>query len=183
MSIEPGTYLGGVRTIEDIRSRCFIDEDTGCWHWKLAINGGAPHIHFHLDGKSVVMRGRRAVKVLETGQRLSKSLNCLGLDSCDPDCVAPAHIKVANRKALGAQIRRTGKCKTLKKKASGRDAAKAKRKLTVDQVLEIRSSDFSQRALAQQFGVSQCTIWAARSGKSFREGLANNSVFNWRPSS
>lgn len=181
MSIDKGTYMGGVRSIADIRNRCNVDEDTGCWHWKLALNCGAPHIHFQIAGKTYTMRGRRAVKALEAGAPLSQKLNCIGRDSCNSDCVAPDHIKAVTRIAVGAQIRRTGKCKTIKKAASGRNAALKNRKLTLEQVAEIRHSDQTQMALARKFGVTQYTVWAVRSGKTFRDGVANNSVFNYRP--
>lgn len=181
MSIEAGAYMGGVRSIQDVRNRCNVDDDTGCWHWRLSLNCGVPHIHFNLAGTRHTMRGRRAVKAIEAGGQLASDLNCIGRDTCDSDCVAPDHIRVVSRKIVGAQVRRMGKCKTIRKRAGGLKTVDAKRKLTVCQVIEIRSSNTTQRALAIKFGVSQYTIWAARSGKTFRDGVANNSVFNWRP--
>ena len=181
MSIDKGTCMGGVRSIADIRNRCNVDEDTGCWHWKLAMNCGAPHIHFQLAGKTHTMRGRRAVKAIEAGAPLPTAMNAIGLDTCDADCVAPDHIKAVSRYVVGQQIRRLGKCKTIRKAASGRAAALKNRKLTLEQVAEIRHSDETQHALAAKFGVTQYAVWAVLSGKTFRDGVANNSVFNWRP--
>lgn len=181
MSIDPGAYMGGVRTIEDIRRRCTVDDDTGCWHWRLAMNCNAPHIHFNLAGSVHTMRGRRAVKAIEAGAPINPKLSCIGLDTCDANCVAPDHIKTVTRYAVGQQIRRLGKCKTIRKRAGGLKQVAGKRKLTVAQVVEIRSSDETQRSLALKFGVTQYTVWAARTGKTFRDGVANNSVFNWRP--
>ena len=41
-----GTYLGGIRSVADLRERCRIDDETGCWHWGLAIVRGVPHVAF-----------------------------------------------------------------------------------------------------------------------------------------
>ncbi len=48
-----GQYLGGIRTIDDVRLRCFVDAD-GCWHWRGATTDGTPIAR--IGGKCVTVR-------------------------------------------------------------------------------------------------------------------------------
>lgn len=33
-----GLRTDGIRTADDLRARCWIDDDTGCWHWRGAVD-------------------------------------------------------------------------------------------------------------------------------------------------
>ena len=38
MTDRKGIRQGGIRTEADLMGRCVVDEDTGCWHWRMAVD-------------------------------------------------------------------------------------------------------------------------------------------------
>lgn len=182
MSHQPGAYLGGIRTVDDLRWRCWEDHDTGCWHWRLSFAQGSPKVHFCFGDKRLGMRGRRAALTIARGRMLPRKLQVWATDDCESDdCVNPAHCRSGTRAQHGAYMRRTGRSKTAAKTASALKAAERLRKLTLEQVREIRDSSETVDALAHRMGVSRYAVWCARVGKTWRDTAANASVFTWRP--
>lgn len=102
------------------------------------------------------------------------------LDACHArDCVNPAHARAETRAQHGAYLRRTGRATTEAKAKSAIRAAQRRRKLTLDQVREIRDSAEPIEALARKLGVSRFAVWSVRAGKTWRTPAV--SVFTWRP--
>ena len=181
MSHPEGTYLGGIRTVEDLRQRCRIDPDTGCWHWGLAIVQGYPKVHFVTpEGKRVSMRGRRAALYLRRGRDLPKGKMAFPADQCRAvDCVNPAHARFGDRLVHGEYLKRTGKAKSPRKTAANKAIARAKRaKITSEQAAEIRHSEESTYALARKYGIAQSAIWSIKKGRSWLDTLPTASVFS-----
>lgn len=165
-----GAYLGGIRTVEDLRCRCRVDEVTGCWHWSLAIVGGAPSVHWvDADGVRRKARGRRA-SLLIAGRKIAKGHVAFARPVCTSyDCVNPDHSKSGDRDEEGKAIASSGIWKNSPVKiAAAKAVAKKKRKLTDAQAAEIRSSDLSGLALSKQYGLSPYAIWCLRSGRSYK---------------
>jgi hypothetical protein len=186
MSHEEGKYLGGVRTVECLRQRSRVDDDTGCWHWSLNINQSAARVHFVTPdtGKRVCMRGRRAALYLLRGHDIRPGYVAFAANKCKTiECVNPAHCVSGNRKAHGAWVKRSGIALNLPKKieAARRTWDTRGRKLTPEQVLEIRTSAENTYALAKRLGVAQFTVWSARVGNSHKHVFLPASVFNWMP--
>jgi len=166
-----GTVLGGIRTVEDLRDRCRIDEETGCWHWGLAIVRGAPHVSFvDADGKRRRGTGRNAAAALGLEGGVPDGHVAFARACCpSSDCVNPLHTRTGTRRQKGEAIVRTGEQRGLPSKAIPVSASNRRRqKLTPDQVEAIRSSTDTQTALAARYGVSQTTIWAIVSGRRYR---------------
>ena len=119
MSHEEGAYLGGVRDIESLRQRCVIDDITGCWHWSLSIDKGAPMMHVRLrDGTRKKMRGRRGAAYL-SGRDLKPGQVAYACNGCETlDCCNPNHAKVGNRSQHGKWLAGSGLARNLPSKAA-----------------------------------------------------------------
>ena len=95
MSHEHGAYLGGIRCIEDIRQRCVMDDETGCWHLRTARgrvfpkgDGRTQRIWVHGRG---AVSATRAVWELAHGHQMQAGRRAMR--TCDSyDCANPAHI-------------------------------------------------------------------------------------------
>lgn len=172
MAHPSGTYLGGIRTVEDLRQRCRVDDQTGCWHWGLAIVQGMPSVHFLTPdtAKRVKMRGRRAALYLQRGKDLPRGHVAFAQLCCHADdCVNPGHSRSGNRMAHGEWMRKTGAISGLASKAAASlKGWDGRRKLTPEQVMEIRSSPESNRAIGKRLGVSEFCIWSVRAWKTHK---------------
>lgn len=186
MPIKKGQYLGGVRSVEDLRKRCVVDTDTGCWHWKQCFHQGSPRVIMPhpTTGKIVHMRGRRAALVLQRGRDLPAGHKAWRRDCCESDdCVNPAHARSGTRLQWSAWARREGVYDTQAKRiAMRRLAEKRTRVLDEAKRREIVESSESTYALAKRYGCSQFAVWRVRAGQD-RTGqlLPGASVFSWRP--
>lgn len=186
MSHPKGTYLGGIRTVADLRSRCSVDEYTECWHWQLSMVQGAPKVHFVTPdtGKRIGMRGRRAAVYLDKGHNIEMGRSVFARAMCKSlDCVNPEHSRAGNRDTMGRALAESGRAKNLlsKRAASTATARRTRAKITMDDARQIRVSDETQAALAKQYGIAQSAIWAIKTGKAWCEHAPNASVFTWRP--
>lgn len=183
MSHQKGAHVGGIRTVEDLRVRCFIDSDTQCWHWRLSVSQGSPRVHLVLgDGAPIVMRGRRAALALSTGADLPEGTYCWGRAQChSADCVNPEHCRTGSRKQWGADMRRREVFVGLPAKVrAARDSAAKRRKLTPEQAAEVLASTDSIAVTAERFGVSRIVVQGIRNGTTYRrQEMAGASVFSW----
>ena len=182
MSHPVGKYVGGIKSVECLRQRSRIDPDTGCWHWGLSLNEGAPSLHaYHpVTGKTIKMRGRRAALLLSAGCDLPAGHRAFAVDSCkSPDCVNPAHSRSGTRRQFGLWLSRSGIHKNLDTKyAAARKAWDTRgRKISPEMVAEIRSSADSVMKVAKRLGLSQYAVWSVRAGKSHRHIATVSSVF------
>lgn len=179
MSHPHGTYLGGIRTVADLRERCYVDDDSGCWHWRLGGSCGWPRVHIPhpKTGVKTAMRGRRAALVLLRGKDLNAGQIAFAIDACESkDCVNPAHCRSGTKATWGKSIAGTAAARTPAKVESARKAGIGRRKLTREHVELIRSRpDLSTFKLAEMIGHSQFAVWCVRAGKTWREPV--NSIF------
>jgi hypothetical protein len=185
MSFRSGTYLGGIRDLEDLRLRCRIDADTGCWHWSLALDRGQAKVHFVTpdSGRYVCTRGPRAALYLALGRDLPAGHRAWHHVRCtSADCVNPGHCVSGDRERYGEHIRATGQLRGLPQTlAANTRTARAKfAKLTEAQVRQIRLAEGTQEQIAERFGVSRARIGAIRRGEGWRDVLTNASVFSFR---
>lgn len=127
------------------------DPNSGCWMWIGTVDGrGYGAIK---DGKKM----RRATRVSWELYRGAFDTNLRLLHKCDnPLCVNPDHL------LLGTNWDNT---RDMFAKGRAHDRRGNNAKLTPEQVVEIRTSALTGRALAAKFGVSTATISFVRSGK------------------
>ena len=174
----------GVRKIADIRDRCVIDAETGCWLWSAAYSAGdrskipvcwspeanrvisVPRLFAFLESgdKAFITPGNSKLKAWRT---------CL-----NPRCVR--HITYGTVQQWGEWVqadgRRRGNQKIIAANTKGRREAS---RLDIEAVRNIRSSDQTGRVLAVQHGVSETQISRIRRHKCWRETVPAASVFGW----
>jgi hypothetical protein len=183
MSHPHGTYLGGIRDLEDLRQRCRIDPDTGCWHWSLAMVQGYPKVHFVAPdtGARVHHRGPRAAQYLAYGHDLPPGHVAWRLPKCTArDCVNPGHVTSGPRQAHGALVRATGVLRGLPQTvaANTRIARTKLARLTPEQVREIRGAEGTHAELGRRYGIAASQIGAIRRGEAWRDALPGANVFS-----
>lgn len=173
-----------ILSLDDLKSRCFVDSATGCWIWRMSSSDGAARAWF-VDPETGVGRVWTATRLairLATG---SDPAGVVYRYQCrDQSCINPAHLRVGTRAEAGAyrasiDLNKGNPAIILANTKTGR----AQSKLTLEQVRMIRASDEPGTTLGPKLGVTQSTISAIRLGKKWRdEAAANSSVFAWRPS-
>jgi hypothetical protein len=113
-------YCGGIKTLEDLRQRCFIDP-CGCWRWKGGFCDAFPRVWVNqAEGGRNAMNGRRASLVL-AGIEIPKGHIATARSHCEHgDCVNPAHSKSGTKAAVYGAMARTGRLKTAAKQAAAK---------------------------------------------------------------
>lgn len=159
-----------MRTLEDVKGRCFITED-GHWLWRGALRpDGRANIYApdftRNDGEMVTQSGARAVwhivnqKALPKGHRAY--VTCAHPECCNPEC-----IKATTSLMHGKFGSRMGRHKGSTKHIAANRAINAKRaKLTAEQVLYVQTSPKTGVALASELGVSTSQISKYRRGEN-----------------
>lgn len=167
-----GKYLGSIRTIADVRERCVIDGD--CWHLRTAHGRPQPkdrvqRIWVHGKGHA---SATRAIWELAHGIRMSKGRRAVR--TCDSyDCANPAHIKALTHSEAQAFLIGRWADMTQPRKVQLARIQRANRRLTAEQLAEIRHGTESAYALAKKFGCSPTTICAARRGETYRDPVSS----------
>lgn len=167
MSFPHGTYLGGVRSVECLRQRSFVDPESGCWHWRLAIWDKSPRVHLQ-DG--TVTRGRRAAVRLALGRDLLPGKVAVPVMRCaSDDCVNPAHAYEGTRIEHAAWMRHHGRMATPAKRLAAAAALHGQRriKLNLEKAREIRLSDAPRIELQNRYGVGPTAINDVLNGKTW----------------
>ena len=124
MSLKPGQWIGGIRTVEDVRQRCFIDAD-GCWIWRGCSSGGAPSAkigsrYWKVRRWACIQTRTKAGKPMPAG-RWQTACAC-----AKPQCVSPRCAMPLEPKAFAAWLRDAGFVNTPAHKAA---CAEAMRKI------------------------------------------------------
>ncbi len=139
----------GIRAIEDLRDRCWVDDITGCWHWKGGQPGRAPCLRLpDLDGRTTSIGA--AICYLSTGS-LPKRGQVWHVKCGSRFCANPEHRKCGTRRTqmLAAKYVPTpltiAKISATKRQASG---------LTDEIVAGIREAEGPLSEIAARFGVS-----------------------------
>lgn len=178
--------MSGIRTIEDIRQRCSIDE-AGCWVWRRATTtaGGRPAAYLPAIGRVGTIA--HALKLIngKTCERSYYPAKCQNRMCCNP-----AHQLLLTRSQLTKLTTPKPSLLTRGRMAVGRARA-APLRLLPEQYMEIRGSTMLLREIQERYGVSRCYASQLRSGaapifKTLAGGGAQHvapgsSVFAWRP--
>jgi hypothetical protein len=161
----------GIRTIEDLRGRCWVDDITGCWHYKGYSEGGQPALWVPLLGKTTTMGV--AISVLVTGAAPKKGVfwHC----KCDtPGCANPDHRKPGSRSSQMKAAKITRSPLTVARMSRG------KMKLTAEQIELIRTSPEPAGIVAEQLGISRSLASRyRRQGGCKGVAAPGSSVFNF----
>lgn len=164
MSHKPGSYLRGIKTLDDLRARCVVDEDTSCWHWKGAFSHGkgqtkVPATYLPVIGKTTT--GMRAAVLLSRG-----------LDSLPPgrkvwarcmrrDCCNPAHMMTGTQAELGEFIAKHDLWKGNAKRVAGiTKRMREQSRFSMEEIAAMRASGMNGKQLAEAHGI--CKAHACR---------------------
>jgi hypothetical protein len=149
-------------TLEDVRQRCYIDEITGCWHWRGAFSAGRPRIYVvnpKRDRKET-MDGMRAVMTLKTGKALPRGkvayrIRC----ECD-DCVNPEHAKIGTKAEQGEFQARTKQLRgdPLRSAVNKANSGRRQFKVTPEIALALLGSSEPGCVLAKRYGLCESTV-------------------------
>lgn len=180
MAHAKGTYLGGVNSLDALRSRCHVDEDTGCWCWRQhKTKHGLAMVNLILDGERQKALGRRAALLLAGKKPPSAEHVAYPVETCfTPECVNQQHARWGTRSDRMRQAGARGALSTPERLAQLRRMVAGRTKLTPEQRLEAETSTGPCAVVAKRLGVSEGRVSQLRRGGDRR--LAT-SVFDWRP--
>lgn len=181
----------GVRSLEDIRLRCRVDELTECWLWSLCIgSGNTPKVGIPagvLSDREQVMSTAKASWLL-SGRKLEAGQVVWRAHCGDSHCVNPQHcaalLRGDMRRACGESNREKG---SIKRAAANRatSAASACPPAMVAEVEKRLKQGKKQRDIAAELTVSRDTVHRISAGKHLYSAgrtaplLRAASVFTW----
>lgn len=158
MSHTKGARLDGIVCIEDIRQRCYVDEDTGCWHLRTARglplpdDGKRKTLWVHGMGHLTVTRAAwhlgREGRPLPNGWRVYRKC-------ASHDCANPAHMAAGTCKAWGRHMAASGKAVTPAKTMAARVVPKPHQKLTSELKRWLLESEQTGSDAAHALGITQ----------------------------
>ena len=176
--------MRGVRKVADIRERCAIDSETGCWIWKGAYSAGdrsETPVVWSAEAKRVISV-TRLFAFLDSGnqayiERGSSKLKawrtCL-----NPKCVK--HVGYGTVEEWGKWTarngQRKGKANVISANTRTRRAASC---INLDDARSIRQSTETGTALAKTYGLSETQISRIRRNICWRDTMPAASVFSW----
>lgn len=175
----------GVRTLEDLRVRCLIDEITKCWTYQLR---KAPDRHRTWSAniwmsdlqKSETLQ--RAAWLLAHG-KLGTARDWNVWRTCGNQmCCNPAHLKAGPRRQMGAWQAQDGSLRGDPVRSAINRRAKinsASTLLTYELADWIKESAQSGLAVAHALAVSPQTVSRVRLGQSWVRTVQAASVFSW----
>lgn len=171
-----------IRTLQDLRGRCVIDE-AGCWVWKWSVIQGTKAPQARYNGRATTAR-RVALDLI--GKPAGRGLFVVCRKGCDELCVNPYHLLALNGSDYVRHLAAVGVLETPAHKAArvactrGRDTTK----LTRDGAESIRhrvASGEDRGALAAEFGVTRAHVNRVVRGVNWApaQEVRGSSVFAW----
>lgn len=173
-----GQCLGGIRTVEDLKIRCEVNEDE-CWIWQGGVNGtrklenarvwlpdlGARNIQFaalYVAGKPP-RGGKRAYA--HCGNKL---------------CGNPDHARAGTQLEVMRFYADNGRFNNAEAKIALAKVAHSRRRLTLEQAQKVRESTDTLKVLSERYGVSKSVLSRIRRGDTYRRPeLIGASVFSF----
>lgn len=167
MSLKPGAYLGGIRTLNDIKLRCYVPSANGCWHWRMRIYRGRSCCVWLLGGTEYKSTASRAAWILSGRPMEPGWVVTRNRDVCDSvDCCRPEHHLAGPRTAVFQG--HTPEQRT-RHRIGTTIEARRRAKLNMEAAKQIRLSDAPCRVEAEKWGVAVTTISQIRRGETWRE--------------
>lgn len=170
MGHKTGTYLGGIRTAQDVRERCYVSPVSGCWHWRLHISRGRSCCAWTTaDGESRSGTAARAAWEL-SGRRIKPGwVVSRDRDICgSPDCCNPEHHRAGPRNSVLPDLTPVQR---MTQRIGTTIESRRRAKLSSAVAEQIRQSDASCVVEARKWGVCHSTISQIRRGETWRVGV------------
>ena len=184
----------GIYALDDIRNRCAVDDDTGCWHWRLAMrssgasNGSrslTPSVSIPagvLGGKRRTLSVARVVWLMQ-GKTL-RSGWVVWRTCTSEDCCAPEHLKAGTKADEGAWMRADGRRRGSAHRLAVNARNVAGQAVPADKVQAVAeqiNAGRLYRDIAADVGLHKSTISKIANGKHYRQrprGARGSSVFH-----
>lgn len=169
------TRQDGIRTMDDIKARCRIDTETGCWVWAGAMQRGTPRVWLPSFG---VQSMSGALQWLIHGTRPLSGL--MLVPTCrNPACANPKHREWGTRSDLFSILRP----KLAADHRARIGAGKRKVSLLYSPELhhEIMTTKEPIKDMAARLGVHFTHLYRIRRGKAWQASACASSAFTWRP--
>lgn len=173
------TRQDGIRTLDDIKGRCVIDDETGCWLWRGAFSRSTTHhvgpttrVWLPVDLPRVVGAGRvttagKAAWVL-AGNPLRDG-DVVWRHVCHRvDCINPAHSKAGTRQAMHKEIAASDRLKGDPRRAAVNAINRASRLTPPDVVRQAEAmfgAKMLQKDVCAKLGIQQMTARLIRTGQ------------------
>lgn len=179
--IKEGQWCGGIRSITDLKNRCRIDDETGCWNWMGGkTKGKYPKISMKIHGVNHAFSGVK-VAMLLSGHEVGDGMTVFHYKCTSNGCLNPGHLKVGTFKDKWAHIKDAGYLRGSPSRSASNKAVAMKRCKVVEHMDLILNSDKTNTELAKELGLHRTTICNARKNLAGSSQIANASVFTWRP--
>jgi hypothetical protein len=179
--VQKGQNLGGVRTLQDIYIRCHVNDETGCWEWRLSCNAGKyPKVTIYDPIKPFTTTGVRA-SLLLAGHKIGEGQTGYHYKCTNHKCVNPGHLKVGTHAEKWAHIKAQGWMKGDPLRKAINAQIKRNASFMTPHVKDIRASDESAEVWAARIGCCEATIRHIRAYRTHKYEVPNASVFSCRP--
>lgn len=176
-----GTILNGVRSLQAIKDRCRIDQESGCWIWSMSKSktGAARAVVVTpWKPKPTNCNAIRAAYEFTIESALPSSVRVW--PGCgQKDCCNPKHAMSGTSAEWGGWQAQRGAWKSQPARVrANRRMIEKRRRLSNEQVAFIRSSDLPGTVLAEMLGVTSQLISNVRTYRYYTEPLIRGaSVF------
>ena len=139
----------------------YYKDSNGCWIFTGTPSTGNGYKRFTLNGKQTT--AHRASYIIANGDIPDGMFVCHKCDN--PACINPEHLFLGTHQDNMDDMKKKGRAARICHLGTKSPRAK----FTKEQVLEIRSSDKTTRAIASFYGVSHGVIWAIKTKKSYKD--------------
>lgn len=170
-----GSKSYGVRTIEDLKDRCTVDELTDCWVWRFGCSmDGIPSIWSPLRKTRTSVGGIFSDLLGDPGKGKVWYASCGNKMCCNP-----SHRKRGTR---STQMKAHGIKRSPLVKAKITATKRAQGKLSDEDVRDIVNGGMTLKQISEKYGICVSYACSVRSGQ-VRAPLSapSSSVFSWRP--
>lgn len=165
-----GKRTDGIRTIEDLKGRCIVNDDTDCWLWAYYSKGNCARVWL-AELQRVVLLGY-AVYFLEYGHKPPAGVKMV--PKCGhANCGNPAHRRPGN---MGQHM------KAVLPKSRPNYITRGRKKLSIyspELAAEIRRSDLSATAWAKKLGCGKSLAAGIKRGTAWTDAAKGASVFSY----
>jgi hypothetical protein len=177
----------GIRTLLDLRERCVIEEETGCWRYPTSVDAknGLPRVAIPPGvltgdvGKWTITTARKAGWLL-SGRKVGPHEYVYANRGCQSrDCCSPYHSAAGTRQEMAAKLGHHTRSGPLRSVINRRNYAKqAATKEQVSEVLRLVGAKVMAKDAAVLVGLHPATVSKILSGKHMHQRpIAGASIF------
>jgi hypothetical protein len=162
-----------ILTLDDLKARCEVDQDCGCWRWLgYADDDGVPRVSYTdpVDKRRKSDRGRRAALNLARGRALPGKYLVWAKVKCDvSECLNPEHSMSGNAVQRGSYMRRHGLTEVFRKNTTHlKQYAESRRIISPEMAVSlVQRMDAGETAedIARELNVAISTVRGIRRGE------------------